>query len=111
MLALQFILGMLLNLVGSGASGFKHTAYDIVLVVHILNAIGLLEGGIYIALKAPSKLTWWTAAIIAVTLSSGMLTWLTGSDLWSFTMAIGFLASSWLYMLLYIRAVRNIHDN
>lgn len=110
MLALQFVLGMLLNLIGSDASGFKHNAYDTVLVIHILNAIGLLEGSIYIALKMPSKLAWWAAALITIALSSGILTWHTGNDIWSFVMAVGFLTSSWQYVLLYVRADRSVHS-
>ena len=45
MLALQFLLGMLLNLIGSESTGAWHTAYVTVLIIHILNAIGLVEGG------------------------------------------------------------------
>lgn len=106
MLALQFVLGMLLNLTGSEAAGTKHTFYIVVLVLHILNAIGLVEGGLYIALRAPSKLAWWSAIIVTATLCSGVLTAMTGRDFWSFVMACGFLASGWLYGLLYMQADR-----
>lgn len=110
MLALQFILGMLLNFIGSDATGGQHTIYIVVLVVHILNAIGLVEGAVYIALKAPGRLAWATAAALTATLVSGVLTAMTDSDIWSFIMASGFLVSSWLYVMLYIRADRQIQQ-
>lgn len=106
MLALQFILGMLLNLIGNEASGIKHTMYVIILTAHIVNAIGLVEGGLYIALKEQSRLAWLAAAGIAVTSLGGLLTVLTQMNWWSFVMACGFLASSWLYVMLYIKADR-----
>lgn len=109
MLALQFVLGMILNLIGWQATGVEHVIYNSVLIVHVLNAIGLVEGGIYIALKEQSKLSWWSAAAIAVTFSGGVLTVLTKQDIWSFVMACGFLTSSWLYVVLYIRADRIMH--
>jgi len=111
MLALQFVLGMILNLIGSKVSGAKHTIYDVVLVTHIINAIGLLEGGIFIALKEQSKLSWWAAITITITFCGGVLTVLTQQDAWSFVMACGFLVSSWLYIVLYVRADRRIHDD
>lgn len=111
MLALQFVLGMILNLIGWHATGAEHVIYNSVLIVHILNAIGLVEGGIYIALKEQSKMSWWSAAVIVVTFSGGVLTVLTRQDIWSFVMACGFLASSWLYVVLYIRADRIIHGS
>lgn len=110
MLALQFVLGMVLNLIGSGATGAKYTIYSVVLVSHILNAIGLVEGGLYLALKGPSKLSWWAAATISATFCAGILTEFTQQDVWSFVMACGFVASSWLYGALYVRADRSLLD-
>lgn len=111
MLALQFILGMILNLIGSDTRGVSHTAYNATLAVHILNAIGLVEGGIFIAAKEQSKLSWWAVTAISVTFVGGVLTVLTGQDLWSFVMACGFLISSWLYVVLYMRAYQAIDSN
>ena len=110
MLALQFLLGMLLNLIGSESTGIEHTIYVTALVIHILNAIGLVEGGLFIALKERSRLAWCTAAAVALTSGSGALTVATGSDVWSFVMASGFLASGWLHVMLYIRADRQVCD-
>jgi len=110
MLALQFVLGMVLNFVGSDSTGTAHTWYLVALVAHVLNAIGLLEGGAFIALKAPSQLAWRAAAAITVTLAGGVLTVWTKSDVWSFVMASGFLASGWLHVMLYIRADRQVCD-
>lgn len=111
MLALQFIFGMVLNLVGSDTRGASHTLYNATLVAHILNAIGLVEGGIYIALKERSSLSWWATAAISVTFCGGILTVLTGLDAWSFIMACGFLASSWIYVVMYIRADRALQSS
>jgi len=110
MLAVQFILGMLLNLIGGEATGAKHTIYSIVLIIHILNAIGLVEGGIYIALKERSRLSWWATITLFVTFCSGILMVLTRQDVWSFAMACGFLASSWLHGMLYIEADRRLYS-
>ena len=110
MLALQFILGMMLNLIGNEASGAKHTVYNVVLIAHIVNAIGLLEGGVFIALKEQSKLSWWATIFITITFCGGILTVLTKQDAWSFVMACSFLVSSCLYIVLYMRADRKIHD-
>lgn len=111
MLALQFILGMVLNLIGNGTLGASHTVYNVALVVHILNAIGLVEGGIYIALKEHSQLSWWAAIALSITFCGGVLTMRTGQDIWSFVMACGFLASSWLHVVLYMRADRSFYGS
>ena len=111
MLALQFILGMMLNLLGHETSGAKHTLYTLVLVAHILNALGLVEGGVYIALKARGNGFWWAAVALFATLCSGVLNALTGQDIWSFVMACGFLLSSWLYLILYLHADRRVRKD
>jgi hypothetical protein len=105
MLALQFVLGMTLNLFGSGTKNGWQTLYTVILVLHILNALGLLEGAIFIALKSPSRVAWGAAIAIFLTCCAGTLTVLTGADAWSFVMAIGFLASCWLTVMLYLRSV------
>lgn len=110
MLALQFVLGMLLNLIGGETTGTKHTLYIIVLIIHTLNAIGLVEGSIYIALKERSRLSWWTTVTLFVTFCSGIFMVLTRQDIWSFVMACGFLASSWLHGMLYIEADRRLYS-
>lgn len=109
MLALQFVLGMLLNLIGSEAPGAEHTIYITVMIVHIVNAIGLVEGGLYIALRELSRLAWVAAAAMGAAFLGGVLTVLTQRDWWSFVMACGFLVSSGLYVLLYIKADRQVN--
>lgn len=104
MLGLQLVLGMLLNLISQAA----HVVYTIVLILHIANAIGLVEGAVFIALKEQSKLSWWTAGMLFITSVSGVVTLLTHHDIWSFIMTCGFLASSWLTGMLYIRADRQV---
>jgi len=106
MLALQFILGMLLNMLGADSTGTKHTVYMVILILHIINAIGLVEGGIYIILKEKSTLSYYAAVAIIVTFCCGVLTTFTQNDIWSFAMACGFLVSSWLYGVLYIHEDR-----
>lgn len=108
MLALQFILGMVLNLLGNPSGGIGHPVYATVLVLHILNAIGLIEGGAYIALRQPPprRLAWWATVAVLLTLLSGVLTVRTGEDLWSFAMACGFIISAWLYGTLYVATDR-----
>jgi uncharacterized membrane protein (DUF485 family) len=81
-----------------------------VLAVHILNALGLVEGAIYIVWKRPSRLAWWTTIVLALTFMSGVLTVRTEQDSWSFVMAIGFVASAWLNGVLYVRADRQLHS-
>ena len=109
MLALQFLLGMLLNLLGEEATGTNHIIYVNVLIIHILNAIGLVEGGIYIALKEQSKLSWWATVALVIAFLGGILRVLTHQDMWSFVMACGFLGASWLHMMLYIQADRRLY--
>lgn len=107
MLALQFILGIILVFTDSRSGGW-HTLYIVVLIIHILNGIGLVEGNIYIALKAPSRLAWWAAAVISLTALAGLFTLLTGSDWWSFAMAVGFIVAACQHVVLYVRADRQV---
>ena len=109
-LALQFLLGMILNFIGSDTHGASHAFYVGVLVVHILNAVGLVEGAIYIALKAPSRLAWWASGVTVAALAAGVLTSMTGQDGWSFVMACGFIASAWLHVILYVQADRAVQS-
>lgn len=110
MLALQFLLGMLLNFIGADATGTNHTIYIIVLILHILNALGLVEGNIYIALKEKSKLSWYAVGALIITFCAGILTVFTKQDIWSFVMACGFLASCWLNGMLYIQADHEVYS-
>lgn len=110
MLGLQFLLGMLLNLIGTDATGVNHTIYIIVLIVHILNAIGLVEGNIYIALKEKSKISWYAVVALNITFGAGVVTVFTKQDVWSFLMACGFLASSWFNIKLYLQADHKVYS-
>lgn len=108
MLALQFVLGMALNLIGTDTTGPSHTLYTVILVTHILNAIGLVEGSIYILIKEKDKLSIYIVTALCITLSAGILTVFTRQDIWSFAMACGFILSSWLTVLQYIQADRKL---
>ncbi len=80
-------------------------------MAHIVNAIGLLEGSLYITLKNNSILARWAAVAIILTFCGGLLTVITKSDWWSFVMTFGFIVSLWLYGLLYVSADRIVRDN
>lgn len=108
MLALQFILGMGLNLIGSETTGPLHVVYVTVLVLHIVNALGLIEGGIYIVLKRHSWLAHVAAGATGFAFLSGLLTVWTHNDGWSLAMAVGFGAAGWLYGQLYVQADRAV---
>lgn len=103
-LAVQFVLGMILNLLSQEANPI---AYDVVLALHILTAIGIIEGAVFILLKDGSRLAWQAALAAALAFAAGILTELTGHDYWSFIMAMGFLFAAWWYGQLYVRADRN----
>lgn len=108
MLGLQFLLGMTLNIIGEDTAGASHYFYVVILVIHILNAIGLAEGGLFIAIKRPTRLAWWGAVTVFATLCAGTVYVLTWVDIWSFLMAVGFLAASWQYIALFVIADRQL---
>lgn len=105
-LAVQFVLGVVLTIIGSEATGNGHVVYIVVFVLHVVTAIGLIEGAVYIVVKAHSRLNWAILVVLALTFVSGGLTVWTGNDMWSFVMAVGFLGVGWLYGIAYVRADR-----
>lgn len=109
-LALQFVLGMALNLIGSDSHGALRVFVIVILILHILNGIGLFEGNLYIGLRERTRLSWWAFAATTAAFASGILTVSMSSlaDVWSFIMAIGFVASAWLNGMLYVRADQHL---
>lgn len=111
MLAAQFLLGMAVNLIGapSQTTGFAQTASATFIGLHVLIAIGLLIGAILtlVQLKkyAPDRVTagWWGLVTVILTFISGSFTMTYNNNWWSYVMAVGFFASTWIYGVLYFR--------
>lgn len=109
-LGLQFVLGMILNIVGSDTRGASHMLFVVVLLLHVLNGIGLVEGNLYIALKEKTNISWWAFAAVTTSLGAGVLTEAmpTITDVWSFVMAVGVVPAVWLNGTIYLWADRRL---
>jgi hypothetical protein len=104
-LALQFLLGMGANLVGSpeeneGAAG---VFAGILLGLHALVGIGLLVVAVRVWLTArrtgvARRASLWALIVIVLTFLAGLGTMFTGSDWLSFAMSVGFVAAAALYV-------------
>jgi hypothetical protein len=114
-LTAQFLLGMAVNLLGvpSEATGAAHIASTVLLVGHVLVALGLIAGAILTvraATRASSHMRTqaiWGATVIAGTVTAGILTAITRNDWWSYAMALGFLVSLLIYgRLVFLPATR-----
>ncbi len=111
-LAAQCLLGMAVNLLGlpSQAKGTAHTASTVFLAAHVLITVGLLTGAVMIIRatarpRNPSRqLAIGGAIAIAATTAAGILTMITKSNWWSYTMAAGFIASLLVYGGLLLQA-------
>jgi hypothetical protein len=115
LLTVQFVLGMGANFIGSGVKGFAEIAGTTVVVLHIAVAITLLLLAITTTTAAAKvsssakRAAYLAAGTIAVTFIAGLLTLLTGSNWWSFAMAVGFMAALLLYGKLYVdRAITGL---
>jgi hypothetical protein len=110
LLTLQFLLGMAVNLIGlpDEVHGVAKTLTTSLLVLHVVVALGLLVGAIQIARAAASseaplaKLARVGGAAIGASILGGILTlsapW---SNLWSYLMAVSFIAAFAVYGRLY----------
>lgn len=104
-LALQFLLGMAVNLVGlpSETTGTAHAITIAFLAAHLVLSAGLLVGAVMIiraATRARDRsqgMAVWGAVAIVVTVAAGILTLATKSNWWSYAMAVGFIASLLTY--------------
>ena len=100
-----FLLGMAVNLTGlpSQTSGGAHIASIAFLAAHVLIALGLVIGAALLLRAAARPGGRWLrqatggAAAIAVTVAAGILTLLTTSNWWSYTMAAGFITAFLIY--------------
>ncbi len=108
-LTLMFLLGMAVNLIGlpSEVTGAAQTATTVLLSLHILVAVGLVAGSVVTVLRARASSLLPLAAIglavIALTFVCGAVTVSTGDARWSYAMSVGFIASFWIYGLLFVR--------
>ncbi|WP_431220041.1 hypothetical protein [Leifsonia xyli] len=101
-LAVQFLLGMAANLIGEPEGGFAVVADTIIVILHILVAIGLVVIAVRLLLAARraaagQRLAIWGLVVIVVTFLAGVGTIMTGNDWASYLMACGFLAAAALY--------------
>lgn len=108
-LTLMFLLGMAVNLIGlpSEVTGGAQTATSVLLSLHILVAFGLVTGSVVTVRRARASSFFRLAAIglavIALTSVCGAITVSTGDARWSYAMSVGFIASFWIYGLLFVR--------
>ncbi len=115
LLIIQFLLGMAVNLIGlpNEVSGGVRTFDQILLGLHVLAAVGLIINAVMIARwaggQSPSiiKLARGSAAAIGLATIFGVLT-LSGhwSNLWSYGMAVSFIAAFALYGRLFSESNR-----
>jgi hypothetical protein len=100
-LASVFLLGMAASLIGLPAetTGAAHVASIAFLAAHVLIALGLVIGAV-MQLRAAARLgtrlrsrAIASATAIAVATAAGILTLVTKSGWWSYTMAAGFIAA------------------
>ena len=101
-LALQFLLGMAANLIGEPKGTFAVVVDTIVVVLHILVAIGLVVIGVRVLLSARKaelgqRLALWGLVVIVITFLAGVGTMISGNDWASYVMAVGFLGAAALY--------------
>ncbi|WP_374008212.1 hypothetical protein [Leifsonia sp. LS-T14] len=101
-LAVQFLLGMAANLIGEPEGTFVVVVDTIIVILHILVAIGLVVIAVRALLAARAagvgqRLASWGLVVIIVTFLAGVGTMITGNDWASYVMATGFLVAAALY--------------
>jgi hypothetical protein len=101
-LAVQFLLGMAANLIGEPEGTFATVADTVIVILHILVAIGLIIVGVRVLLVARKaslgeRAALWGLIVIIVTFLAGVLTMVTGNEWASYLMAVGFLVAAALY--------------
>lgn len=109
MLVTMFVLGISLNLIGDPGTGLAKATQGVLLVLHVLVAIGLVVGAFQIVnltkdLPAFHRFARSGGASIGLALLGGILFESLKSDWWSFLMALGFIAAVVLYGLIYVKS-------
>ena len=110
-LAVQFLLGMAANLIGEPESTFVIVVDWIIVILHILIAIGLVVIAVRLLLAARKagvgqRLAVWGLVVIVITFLAGVGTMVTGSDWASYVMATGFLVAAALYVATFLASYR-----
>ncbi|MGO4298877.1 hypothetical protein [Leifsonia sp. RAF41] len=110
-LAVQFLLGMAANLIGEPESTFVIVVDWIIIILHILIAIGLVVVAVRLLLAARKAgvgqhLAMWGLVVIVITFLAGVGTMVTGSDWASYVMATGFLVAAALYVATFLASYR-----
>ena len=110
-LAVQYLLGMAANLIGEPEGGFAVAVDWIIIILHILIAIGLVVIAIRLLLAARreqvgQRLALWGLVVIVVTFVAGVITISADSDWASYVMATGFLVAAALYGGTFIASYR-----
>ncbi len=101
-LALEFLLGMTLNLLPDDGAAAR-VLHAIALGLHVLVGIGVVIVAVRLLRVARQediavREATWALAVVAATFIAGVLTVLLDSEWLSFLMAAGFLASALLYV-------------
>lgn len=102
-LAVEFVLGMGVNLLPDDGSAAVRVLRSVVLGLHVLVAIGIVIVAVRVLLAARRQgigatEALWALVAAAVTFVAGVLTILVHSDWFSFAMALGFLVTAVLYI-------------
>lgn len=102
-LAVQFLLGMGLNLLPTEDSGGGLIVDGILFVLHVLVGIGVVVVAVRLLVAARADgvgrtEALWGLVVVALTFVIGVLTVITGSEWLSFLMAAGFAVSAALYV-------------
>ena len=110
-LAVQFLLGMAANLIGDPEGAFATVVDTIIVILHILIAIGLVVVSIRVLLAARAagvgeRLALWGLIVMVITFLAGVLTIAIGSDWASYVMAVGFLVAAALYAGTFLASYR-----
>ncbi|MDR6971917.1 hypothetical protein [Leifsonia shinshuensis] len=110
-LAVQYLLGMAANLIGKPDSALVGVIDTIIVILHVLVAVGLIVVAIRALLAARAagvgrRLTLWALVVIVLTFLAGVLTITLGSDWASYAMATGFLIAAALYAGTFLASYR-----
>jgi hypothetical protein len=110
-LAVQFLLGMAANLIGEPESSFASVVVTIIVILHILIAIGLVVISVRLLLAARKagvgqRLALWGLIVIVITFLAGVGTVIGWSGWASYAMATGFLVAAALYGATFLASYR-----
>jgi hypothetical protein len=112
MLVVEFLLGMIVNLIGTPGSSAAKLAFRVTLPLHVLLGLGLVVNGILLirltaATDDQSKITARAGAalVFAAFVFGGLTISAPLANLWSFGMAAAFIGAFVMYGRLYIRTL------